>query len=541
MTAREHPGARGHSTIAGATLHDAVRLIRARLEDDPDIRPLIRPRILVDIHYYLAALEQDIPALITTLSEDTTRATELIESDAWRQFDSHLWRFATALSGLSLNLLDIYQPGLGEELAQAYGADSVVYGYFDGRYGDSRATPGTRTAEHGELLELAAKFRELDRARYFYWDQPDALVTSDECLTALTTLASDLRRCKESLADLIRRAAPLGAAVGSVRVYWGDMVMGSTFNTNIAGSTIGVLAVGDHEGASAVGHVTQGSTASSPLEGDTKAPAEASTGSGSMQHAAEAPIDFAILTAIEVERKAVCAAFGLGQANRVKKEGRTYWSGKLPLKNGEHYAILVAQPRDMGQVEAALLASDVIRHWSPTAALLVGIAASTDKDVQLGDVVVGRSVYYYEHGKVTAEGTKPQPEMIMADAALLAAAVTLDWEETVPDRPDGSEAQPKRHLGVIASGEKVIASAAARDAIIAPNRKILALEMEGHGFSRAVWQSFEHVRHLDIRGICDDGSEKKDDRWHKYAATAAAAFAKHFLADRPLESRRYPR
>ena len=63
-------------------------------------------------------------------------------------------------------------------------------------------------------------------------------------------------------------------------------------------------------------------------------------------------------------------------------------------------------------------------------------------------------------------------------------------------------------------------------------------DLRGYGFSRAMWQSFEHVRHLDIRGICDDGSEKKDDRWHKYAAAAAANFAKHFLLDRPLKPRK---
>ncbi|WP_437980735.1 phosphorylase family protein [Sorangium sp. So ce117] len=253
----------------------------------------------------------------------------------------------------------------------------------------------------------------------------------------------------------------------------------------------------------------------------------------------DTPIDFAILTAIEVERKAVCTAFSLTEKDRVKKDGRVYWRGKLPLPDGDAYEVVVAQPADMGNIEAALLASDVIKHWQPSAALLVGIAASTDKDVKLGDVVVGRTVYYYEHGKVTPDGTKPQPEMINADSVLLNHVVALpDWEGKLPAaRPDGRADAPQVHRGVIASGEKVIASAATRDEIANSHRKIIALEMEGYGFSRAVWQSFERVRHLDIRGICDDGSETKDDRWHKYAAAAAASFARHFLSDRPVEPR----
>jgi hypothetical protein len=80
----------------------------------------------------------------------------------------------------------------------------------------------------------------------------------------------------------------------------------------------------------------------------------------------------------------------------------------------------------------------------------------------------------------------------------------------------------------------VIAHEAARDSIASGQRKILALEMEGYGFSRAIWLSSSHIRHLVIRGISDDGNKYKNDDWHRYAAAAAASFAKHFLLDCPL-------
>ncbi|KYF79940.1 hypothetical protein BE11_41915 [Sorangium cellulosum] len=251
-------------------------------------------------------------------------------------------------------------------------------------------------------------------------------------------------------------------------------------------------------------------------------------------------IDFAILTALQVEREAVCATFGLGEGARVKKGGRWYWRGRLALKTGGAYEVVVAQPVDMGQVEAAILASDVIRHWRPRAALLVGIAASTDPEkAKLGDVVVAKSVWYYEHGKITPRGIKSQPEMIPADAGLLKHFIGMvKWDGTVrTKRPDRKRSGSKVNVGVIASGEKVIADAAVRNEIDSGHRKILAIEMEGYGFSRAVWQSFERVRHLDIRGVCDDGSPTKDDDWHEYAAAAAAGFAKHFLMDGPLKPR----
>lgn len=251
-------------------------------------------------------------------------------------------------------------------------------------------------------------------------------------------------------------------------------------------------------------------------------------------------IDIAILTAIEVERKAVCEAFGLTDEHRERRDSRIYWRGKLQLKDGKAYEIVVAQAPDAANIDAALLTNDLLHHWKPGAALLVGIAATADPaKVKLGDVVLGSDVYYHERGKVTSEGTKPEPKLISADATLWANVMAApEWNGKIPvARPDATQTRPRVHSGVIASGEKVIADAAARDDIAAGHRKIVAIEMEGYGFSRAVWQSFEHVRHLDIRAICDDGSKDKNDGWHAYAAAAAAGFAKHFLLDRPLEPR----
>lgn len=263
-------------------------------------------------------------------------------------------------------------------------------------------------------------------------------------------------------------------------------------------------------------------------------------GSTGRDESAPVLIDFAIVTAIEVERRAVCSAFGLGDEHRVKEGSRVYWRGQLRLPSGDAYEIVVAQAADMANIDAALATSDLLHRWTPGAALMVGIAATTNpKEADLGDVVVGSDVYYYERGKVVATGTKPEPKMVPADATLWNNIKALpEWvaDLAVP-RPDGTHSAPRPRYGVIASGEKVLADEAVRDQIAAGHRKIVALEMEGYGFSRAVWQSFDHVHHLVIRGICDDGSQRKNDAWHGYAAASAASLAKHFLLDRPLPPR----
>jgi nucleoside phosphorylase len=193
----------------------------------------------------------------------------------------------------------------------------------------------------------------------------------------------------------------------------------------------------------------------------------------------------------------------------------------------------------MANIDAALLTLDALHHWKPGAAIMVGLAAAANEEQHLGDIIVGSDVYYYERGKVKQEGVKPEPKMYPADATLWNNVNALpNWTtDILAARPDGTANRPTVRKGVIASGEKVIAYEASRDQIASGHRKIRAIEMEGYGFSAAVWQSFHQVRHLVIRGICDLADLSKNDEWHSYAAAAVASFAKHFLLDRPIEPR----
>jgi nucleoside phosphorylase len=258
-------------------------------------------------------------------------------------------------------------------------------------------------------------------------------------------------------------------------------------------------------------------------------------------------IDFAFITAIEVEREAVCAAFKLTHRHRERVGVRVYWRGSLPLKGNEYYEIVVAQSPEMAQVEAAILTNDTIHDWDPSALLLVGVAGaasdgSREDDEALGDLILGQYVHYYERGKVTRDGVKPEPITYKADATLWNNVITLPpMRARIPvPRPDANQTRPTILKGVIASGERVIAEAAIRDEIAARHRKTLAIEMEGYGFSAAVWQSAEKRHHMVMKAICDRADRDKKQDWQPYAAAVAAQYAKHFLKDRPLEPRNKP-
>lgn len=88
---------------------------------------------------------------------------------------------------------------------------------------------------------------------------------------------------------------------------------------------------------------------------------------------------------------------------------------------------------------------------------------------------------------------------------------------------------PEIHYGIIASGNTLIKDAATRDRIASGiGENCLCFEMEAAGL-------MNHFPCLVIRGICDYADSHKNDRWQRYAAAAAAAYAKELLAYVPTE------
>ena len=88
---------------------------------------------------------------------------------------------------------------------------------------------------------------------------------------------------------------------------------------------------------------------------------------------------------------------------------------------------------------------------------------------------------------------------------------------------------PEIHYGLIASGSTLVKDATARDSILEElGDSCVCLEMEAAGL-------MNNFPCLVIRGICDYADSHKNDRWQRYAASTAAAYAKEFLGIVPIE------
>lgn len=253
-------------------------------------------------------------------------------------------------------------------------------------------------------------------------------------------------------------------------------------------------------------------------------------GDDSMSKQPSQSTDIAILVALDKELDAVLRSAGPWERHQASSDIRTYYTSTTPAG----LSVVAARSSGMGQINAALLARDVVALFKPRKVLLVGIAAGLGKEVSLGDIVVSDQVVDYEVGKVTAAGATPRWSVYRSDALLRERLLDhrdASWLARVRvARPDGDKSvQPAIHSGVVLSGSKVIADASAAGALAAVWSRASAIEMEAAGIAAALHQSAAAPGFVMVKAICDRADAAKDDSWQEYAAEVAAAFVASFV------------
>ncbi|KIM94357.1 hypothetical protein OIDMADRAFT_64472, partial [Oidiodendron maius Zn] len=249
---------------------------------------------------------------------------------------------------------------------------------------------------------------------------------------------------------------------------------------------------------------------------------------------------------------------------------------------GEHNVVLACLPA--GQLGANSAAAVALQMRSSFPAirfgLMVGIGGgvpSAKSDVRLGDVVVSQphkehgGVIQYDFGKTTQSGFERTGLLNTPPTVLLSALTQLQSQhlrrtsnltnylydftyikylandielpdilfESTYNHVEGptcdlcsKDKLVKRtlrrtgevivHYGTIASGNRVIKDGLTRDKLSSELGGVLCFEMEAAGL-------MNNFPCLVIRGICDYADSHKNKTWQRYAAAAAAAYAKDLL------------
>lgn len=268
----------------------------------------------------------------------------------------------------------------------------------------------------------------------------------------------------------------------------------------------------------------------------------------------------------------------------------TYSLGSITGSNGEHNVAIASLPFGRyGTTSAATVATHMLSSFPNIKfGLMVGIGGgipSDDNDIRLGDVVVSKpegtfgGVRQYNSGKATTHGFEERGQLNSPPQVLLNAmgALVSKYEMEESDIPSLLEAMGKQypkmvsqakepgyvyqgaeydrlfeedyahdsskkdcdecdpakmvkrqerydqnpliHYGTIASGDEVIKDARKRGLL---SKNCLCFETEAAGL-------MNNFPCLVIRGICDYSDSHKNDRWQRYAAATAAAYAKELL------------
>jgi len=250
-----------------------------------------------------------------------------------------------------------------------------------------------------------------------------------------------------------------------------------------------------------------------------------------------APVDIVIITALKDELNAVLAVFDEKTPSIEQKGPLSAFRGRIQNEVLDRPIEIVAiQAPGMGNVAAAQTVARAIDVWNPSHLILAGIAGGVkSKDIDsLGDVVIADQIVGYEPGKVRNSGLEHRWEVFRPTYPLLTAAREIsqqDWWKIISKpRPSGGTSRPpKAHFGVVASGEKVIASADTIKDLKSVWSKLAAVEMEGYGSAFASYTSASRTGFLMAKSLSDWSNSKKDDRWREYACSASASFLRRLI------------
>ncbi len=259
-------------------------------------------------------------------------------------------------------------------------------------------------------------------------------------------------------------------------------------------------------------------------------------------------VDFVIVTALEEEQKAVLRQLPeYVQVPPSEDDVRVYFAADLPVRFSDGsegtYKVVSLSLLNMGRVEAANATSDAIRRWRPRYLLLVGIAGGfPDQEVELGDVLISDQIVDYELQKLVAEGPKSRDSVHRADSRLLNFAKNYrdrDWLGRISaDRPSRGQGSPRRHIGPIATGDKVVAFRETALKLLEHWPKLIGVEMEAGGAASACFQASRPPGFFMVRAVSDTADEEKDSenvkRWRTYACEVAAAYAVALLQSGPV-------
>ncbi|MDF2189845.1 hypothetical protein [Paraflavitalea sp. CAU 1676] len=247
-------------------------------------------------------------------------------------------------------------------------------------------------------------------------------------------------------------------------------------------------------------------------------------------------MDIGIITIVAEELAAVTDYFKENNTfaeKRGTQSARTYYFGEIKDKNGKSLEVATVQAVEQGNRSVISAYNALSEEFNPTVIVLLGIAGSIHKDLQIGDVAIGDSTYYYDKRAETENGTNHRMDSFKMNA-WTKEFIRRYHHENKSEEPSfaASENSPSNTFtsfcGPIGTGEAVIKFKEAEERIwlLAVNDKTLAVETEAGGAAQQFYEDgLSYSRRargiMIIRGISDKADMEKKNEWRLAASKNA--------------------
>jgi len=241
-----------------------------------------------------------------------------------------------------------------------------------------------------------------------------------------------------------------------------------------------------------------------------------------------------IITIVPEEALAVQKGFSMSPQTPKIIDKRYYDIGEY-TSNGKHLKIIHLQCIKQGSVDMALAFNALTSHFDLDYVVLLGIAGSIQKDINLCDVVIGSDILYYDRRKEKEGGDIARRlEHFNMSFEMLNHIRRFELLNTAPHKASDNSWQDNFNLHIcpIGTGEAVIGNPLSdiRKWLLLVNSKTGVVETEAAGFTSAFNETTDGVKDIIVvRGISDKADEKKDDKWRQPASDNAVIVLKQFI------------
>lgn len=234
----------------------------------------------------------------------------------------------------------------------------------------------------------------------------------------------------------------------------------------------------------------------------------------------------------------------------------TYYKTTLRDKNGKKLKIVISTINSMGMTSTASLVMKLIFHYKPKYICMVGICASSKKDVHnIGDIIIPAITWDYGVGKQVEEeiNGKPvlkfEPQLDQKQLNKDIQKIVLELKESEKYLEDikntwvkeynhvySPKNDIKMYYGHFASGSAVIQSQNFVDKIIEQHSKLIGFDMEAHAVFDTVNNSpIEGCKAFVIKSVSDFGDSDKQnpqkEKHQQYAAFTSSQYLKHLIVN----------